>query len=363
MKFKCYFCPKAYNTSCTCEQHMISSHIKERPFRCSVCKNIKKDYPGYGGLMRHYRKHHSHLYIKEMNRRSRKSKRNSKSDSHRCYFCNKSFKLACARNHHISSHTLELGYKCEFSSCTRRYNSRSIQLQHTRRCRFNPNQLKPKQFTCYFCTKTLTKMASCLTHIRSHTNEKPFKCQICSKRFTATAYLQRHKLFHHDIGKWWQCNFCEVKKVYYKDLNNHIRSKHTRENALQKCYFCSMHLAKVNPKHMSRHTGEKPYPCLHCPAEYVTSIFFQIHSLQHQDTPEFYAAKLFLSKVKNRCYFCQKPYANYFDLVIHMKKHTNEKSFKCKRCGLTVYSKSDVRKTCEKHTSQSYLYFIKGQKL
>jgi len=76
-------------------------------------------------------------------------------------------------------------------------------------------------------------------------------------------------------------------------------------NMLQKLHFCSMRLAKVNPKHMSRHTGEKLYPCLHCPAEYVTAVLFQIHNLKLQDTPEFYAAKLFLSKVKNRCYFRQ----------------------------------------------------------
>jgi len=356
MKFKCYFCPKAYNTSYTCELHTISSHTKERPFKCSVCNHIKKDYPGYGGLMRHYRKYHSHLYNEEMDRRTRKLKRSYKFDSHRCYFCNKSFHLACTRDYHISTHTLELAYKCEFSPCTNQYKSRSIQLQHMRKCKFNPKQMKPKQFTCYFCTKTLYRLNSLPVHIRSHTNEKPFKCPICSNRFTTADSLERHKLLQHDIGKWWQCNLCEVKKVSYTALNHHIRSQHTRENMLQKCYFCSMRLAKVNAKHMSRHTGEKPYQCLHCPAEYVTSILFQIHNLKHEDTHEFYAAKLFLSKVKNRCYFCQKPYANYFDLVIHIKKHTNEKSFKCKRCGLILYSLSDVRKSCVEHAPNISVY-------
>jgi len=328
MNFQCYFCPRAFKILHFYERH-LASHTKERPFKCSVCKDKNTDYPLHFGLVRHYKKHHTHLYIEEMKRR--KSKKNSKSTAYNCYFCDKSFKERVLRNNHISNHTLEHGHKCEFPPCNNRYKSSATQRQHFRTCRFNPNQLKPiKRFTCYFCKKVLSCLKALDFHIRSHSNEEPLKCHFCTKRFASIDCFRRHKLLTHELGKWWWCNFCEVKKVTQNELNGHIRGKHTRDNLLQKCYFCSKHLQRVTPAHMSLHTGEKHYKCVYCAAECSTQVLLRIHNLQHKDTPEFYEADSVLSKVKNICYFCQKPFAQYSLLDSHLKEHTKETSFKCK---------------------------------
>jgi len=360
MKFQCYFCSRAFKILALYERHLVS-HTKERPFKCSLCKynnNKNADYREYLSLVRHYKKQHPRLYIEEMNRR--KSKKNSKSTTYNCYFCDKSFKERFLRDYHISNHTLELGYKCTFPPCSKQYKSSTIQWRHLDRCRFNPNQFKhiKRCFPCYFCEKVLTCFNALVNHTRIHTNENPFKCHLCcSKRFSSTQSLKLHKLLQHNLGTWWQCNFCEVKKPTNSDLNQHIRSKHTRDNLLQKCYFCSKYLERVSPKHMSLHTGEKHYRCVYCPAEYRTQVLFRIHNLQHAGTPEFNEAKSFLSKLKNKCYFCQKPFTSYSLLEPHLKEHTKEKCFKCKRCGLIVYSWSDAVKNCVNHTPNSALYF------
>jgi len=203
-----------------------------------------------------------------------------------------------------------------------------------------------------------------VNHMRSHTCEQPLIYHVCGESFRLPYSFDRHKLLQHGLGKWWQCNFCEAKKYTQDELNRHIRSKHTRDKFLQKCYFCSMRLVKVTPRHMSIHTGEKHFKCLHCPAEYRKAVAFQIHVLEHhRDTPEFDVAKAYLSKVKNICYFCQKPFNCSANLLAHMKEHTKEKSEKCNHCGLASFSRSDAVKSCIEHTPQSSLYFKKGQEL
>jgi len=125
-----------------------------------------------------------------------------------------------------------------------------------------------------------------------------------------------------------------------------------------------LNLRRVTPEHMSVHTREKHNKCLYYQVEYLTSFPFQIHTVKHhRGTPKFLAAKLYLLKVKNRCYFLPWTMRYLFHLVIHKKEHTKEKCFKCKRCGLIVYSWSDVIKKYVEYTPHSSLYFRKGQEL
>jgi len=100
---------------------------------------------------------------------------------------------------------------------------------------------------------------------------------------------------------------------------------------------------------MSVHTGEKHFSCKHCPKGFRIAVPYHIHNLQHANTPEFDLAQLFLSKIKNRCYFCQKPFSRHPELTVHMNKvHTGETSFECKRCGVTFYAKhSHLLKDCD----------------
>ena len=52
------------------------------------------------------------------------------------------------------------------------------------------------QAVCPFCFKDCKRTAELRAHIRAHTGEKPFRCDICSAPFARSAHLKRHRRVH-----------------------------------------------------------------------------------------------------------------------------------------------------------------------
>lgn len=49
---------------------------------------------------------------------------------------------------------------------------------------------------CEYCGKILSSPFRLKVHHRQHTNERPYKCEVCDARFRVSSVLQSHMLIH-----------------------------------------------------------------------------------------------------------------------------------------------------------------------
>lgn len=82
-----------------------------------------------------------------------------------------------------------------------------------------------KKDTCKFCGKVFKNTSNLTVHIRSHTGEKPYRCDKCDYSCAQSSKLTRHMKIHTKLGQYgiFKCNTCDMPFSVQATLDRHKR--------------------------------------------------------------------------------------------------------------------------------------------
>lgn len=119
-------------------------------------------------------------------------------------------------------------------------------------------------------------------HIRSHSNERQYKCKVCDYAGRTSSAVYVHMSTHStDICV---CEVCSKIFKSTKNLNDHLRRVHRKEKKHQ-CGFCDKKFTdkyRLNV-HVRCHTGIRPYICNLCDKAFIRSDGLKQHLAIHGD--------------------------------------------------------------------------------
>ena len=78
--------------------------------------------------------------------------------------------------------------------------------------------------SCKYCGKVFKNTSNLTVHVRSHTGEKPYKCELCDYSCAQSSKLTRHMRIHVKSGEGtYKCSNCDMPFSVATTLEKHMR--------------------------------------------------------------------------------------------------------------------------------------------
>ncbi len=127
----------------------------------------------------------------------------------------------------------ERPFKCNI--CSRSYRHAGSLLNHK-------NTHKTGHFTCTFCAKPFSNPMALRNHTRIHTQKKKYVCPTCGKAFRLSSILYNHQKIHARGETHYSCQTCGKRFQGKSGLKRHRCYRNGNPNptvnqdGVEKCY-------------------------------------------------------------------------------------------------------------------------------
>ncbi|PSN48043.1 hypothetical protein C0J52_09107 [Blattella germanica] len=177
----------------------LKMHNHPKPFFCSICNNR---FHNRAALNTHTPKHSTEM-------------------PYSCTVCNRAFKWKQGLQSHMTVHAPEKKHLCSECGFSTAYQStfRAHALVHT-----------SNMFMCQHsgCTFKTVRKQNFVSHLKTHTKEKPYQCEICGQSYSQAKNLRRHAVKHDAVAEEFleRCPLCLYQTMRLDKLKMHFKKHH-----------------------------------------------------------------------------------------------------------------------------------------
>lgn len=252
----------------------------------------------------------------------------------KCAQCEKVCSTKKLLRYHLTTHSEVRPYACEV--CNKRFKQRHEVNAH-KRSHSNPS------FQCDICSKMFVHKSHLTSHRKKHLCEFSEFCKDCNKGFvTKSAYLKHVKVHHEKVSHI--CDICGHRLSTMSALNEH-KTTHDPNYGKERSHVCDIcgksYLTARNLKtHLKTHLQLSSYVCNICGKSLSSKKILETHVKMHIGEKDFV------------CEFCTKSFAAKEYLVSHRRIHTGDKPFKCHLCEKAFTQRTTLTVHLRCHTGE-----------